>query len=72
MDSTICILCPDCETVCPVRFALLCSNGCVVYLTSCPKCKDGRSIRVYKSLPTATFVAAERDGLPVVRYLKAS
>ena len=70
MATTIGLSCPDCNFPCPVAFALLTDDMRIVYLSSCPQCADGATVRCYKPIPLRTFAEAAQAGLPIVSYQK--
>jgi hypothetical protein len=68
MDSLIGLECPSCKEVCPVRLVLLTVDGRIVYLSACPRCADGVTVRCYKVIMPKVYAFALNNGLPVVEY----
>lgn len=67
-DGVQSLVCPDCDHPCPVSFALLTDDGQIVYLTTCPVCRDRATIRCRQDLPSADYEEAANRGLSIVTY----
>ena len=68
MDEITQLACPDCQTVCNVKFCLLCSPNRIVLVTVCGKCKDQRSIKLYAAINPGRWLEAATRGLTVIKY----
>lgn len=68
MDNLVQLACPDCDTVCDVKFCLLCSPNRIVLITVCGRCRDKRSVKMYAALNPTRWLEAATRGLTVVKY----
>lgn len=68
MDTPLYLECCDCGNPCRISLTLLTSDGRLVELASCEKCRDGVTLKCYKTLSPKAYAEARKRGLPVIGY----
>lgn len=66
------LMCCDCDTLCTIKFCLLTTDDRIVYVTTCPKCRDFKSLRHFTTLGHLEWLSAAVSGLPVVNFKRAA
>lgn len=62
------VKCPDCGTICQIRYTLLMAVDKIVNITACRTCDDKKTIRFSKDVDHDVFIAASVQGLPIISF----